>query len=97
MDLPLDGHHILTSQLYADDLDILGHTLADLKVEMKALEIYSQRNEPTVNSTKTKIMVFRKGERVSQEVNNLKLNGGLVEVVGRYIYLGVLISSSRNG
>ena len=48
--------------LYADDIILFGKTPEDLQSSLSALEEYCKRWKLTVNTDKTKIMIFRKGE-----------------------------------
>ncbi|MCG7877024.1 MAG: reverse transcriptase family protein, partial [Candidatus Thiodiazotropha endolucinida] len=50
--------------LYADDIVLFGKTPEDLQNALKILEDYCSRWKLTVNTKKTKIMVFRKGGRL---------------------------------
>lgn len=77
--------------LYADDIVILSNTPNGLQDMIDALQGYCLRWSLRVNLLKSKIMVFRKGTRISQ---NLKWHYGEanIEIVNNYVYLGVDIT-----
>ena len=52
----------LYSLLYADDIILFGKTSEDLQNTLNVLEEYCKRWKLTVNTDKTKVVVFRKGE-----------------------------------
>lgn len=83
--------------LYADDLVLLAQSPAALKEMMTVLQEYCNIKGLSVNTQKTKIVVFRKGGPVPTSVENLPLNGHPIEVVDSYSYLGVTFSSSSLG
>ena len=78
--------------LYADDIVIFGETDADLQNALNILEDYRSRWKLTVNTEKTKIMVFRKGGRLS---SNLKFTyqDKTIEVINKFSYLGIVFTS----
>ena len=78
--------------LYADDIVIFGETDADLQNALNILEDYCSRWKLTVNTEKTKIMVFRKGGRLS---SNLKFTyqDKVIEVINKFSYLGIVFTS----
>ena len=75
--------------LYADDIVLFGETDADLQNALNILADYCSRWKLTVNTEKTKIMVFRKGGRLS---SNLKFTnqGKTIEVINKFSYLGIV-------
>ena len=78
--------------LYADDIILFGKTPEDLQSSLSALEEYCKRWKLTVNTDKTKIMIFRKGGRLP---NNLAFiyNNVNIEIVYKFCYLGVVFTS----
>lgn len=78
--------------LYADDIILFGKTPEDLQSSLSALEEYCKRWKLTVNTDKTKIMIFRKGGRLP---NNLAFiyNNVNIEIVNKFCYLGVVFTS----
>ena len=60
---------------------------------LNALDAYCKLNQLEVNTSKTKVMVFRRGGKLK---SNLKFTLGeeVLEIVNHYCYLGVMFSSS---
>lgn len=83
--------------LYADDLVILANSPVELTRMIMIMEEYCAWKGLTVNISKTKIVVFRKGGPPPTAVQNLSFNGERIEVVESYVYLGVTFSSSGLG
>ena len=82
----------LYSLLYADDIILFGKTPEDLQNALNVLEEYCKRWKLTVNTDKTKVVVFRKGGRLP---NDLKFtyNNSRIEIVNKFCYLGVVFSA----
>lgn len=78
--------------LYADDIILFGKTPEDLQNTLNVLKDYCQRWKLTVNITKTKIMIFRKGGRLPDNLN-FKYNDSIFEIVNKFCYLGVVFTS----
>ena len=57
--------------LYADDIILFGKTPDELQRALTILEEYCNRWKLTVNTSKTKIMIFRKGGRMPNHLNFL--------------------------
>lgn len=78
--------------LYADDIVIFGKTPEELQKSLNILENYCKRWKLTVNTNKTKIVVFRRGGRLP---NNLEFsyNGKVIEIVNKFSYLGIVFTS----
>lgn len=83
--------------LYADDLVILAYSPVDLKRKLRILEQYCDKNGLSVNTRKTQIMVFRAGGKRGKDSQHLFYKGERVEIVNRYTYLGVRLSTSSLG
>ena len=79
--------------LYADDAIILADSPVNLNKKLRILEQFCSDYRLTVNITKTKVVVFRKGGKLSKHDQFYYKNSKL-EIVGNYIYLGVPFSSS---
>ena len=47
--------------LYADDIVLFSDSAAELQKKLDILHEYCYRNRLTVNTNKTKVMIFRKG------------------------------------
>ncbi len=77
--------------LYADDIVIFSESAAGLQSGLDILFTYCERWKLKVNTTKTKIMIFRKGGRIPANLhfhyNNLEL-----EIVSTFSYLGIVFS-----
>ena len=77
---------------YADDLVLFSETAEGLQSEINKLADYCDRWKLTINTGKSKIVVFRKGNRpinFAWYFNNTTLN-----VTNRIPYLGIIVSSN---
>ncbi|XP_053379986.1 uncharacterized protein LOC128548636 [Mercenaria mercenaria] len=77
--------------LYADDTVIVSETRNDLQQALNLYEQYCEMWKLTLNTSKTKILIFSRGRR-SQ--HNFHFKNDILEVVDEYKYLGVLFSRS---
>jgi hypothetical protein len=77
--------------LFADDMVILASTPIYLQKKIDILRQYFLSLGLKVNLAKTKIVIFRKGGRVSDYV--FTYGGEKIEIVSEYTYLGVPFSS----
>ncbi|MCU7801013.1 MAG: reverse transcriptase family protein [gamma proteobacterium symbiont of Lucinoma myriamae] len=78
--------------LFADDTLLLSESKQGLQNLLDKLHLYCTKWNVTVNIEKTKVMVFKNGtrlENVDFYYNNMKL-----EMVKKFTYLGVIISSN---
>ena len=77
--------------LYADDMTIFAETAEGLQKGLDILESYCNRWKITVNTEKTKIMVFRKGGILPR---NLRFfyNNQEIEIVRSFSYLGIVFT-----
>ena len=73
--------------LFADDIALISNSPGGLQSQLNILKNCCDRLMLTVNKTKTKIMVFRKGGFLSQ-AEKWYYDGELLEVVNKYTYLG---------
>ena len=78
---------------FADDVAIISDTIEGLQNMFKELERYATRNKMEVNTSKTKVMVCRKGGGLRKE-EKWKYKGEDLEVVKEYRYLGYWFSST---
>ena len=62
------------------------------RIGLKTLEAYCKENEITINTKKTKCMIFNKGGRLMRR--SFYLDGVQLENVRSYKYLGFLITPS---
>ncbi|KAL4240483.1 hypothetical protein ACF0H5_001275 [Mactra antiquata] len=79
--------------LYADDIVLFANNSVELQTCLDSLYDYCQRWKLVVNTTKTKIMIFRKGGRLSSNINFF-FNGKTIEIVNKFNYLGIVFSTS---
>lgn len=92
-DISLNNGEPLNILLYADDAVILADSPINLQKKLHILEKFCSDFNLTVNTAKTKAMIFRKGGRLSRHDKFYYQNCNL-EVVSGYTYLGVPFSSS---
>ena len=78
--------------MYADDIILLGKTPDELQKALTILEDYCNKWKLTVNTGKTKIMVFRKGGRLREDLNFI-YNNSQIEIVNKFCYLGVVFTA----
>lgn len=78
--------------LYADDIVIFSETSVGLKKGLDILADYCDRWKLTVNTNKTKIMVFRKGGTLPKDIN-FSYNGKTIEIVKKFVYLGITFTT----
>ena len=78
--------------LYADDLVIFAETPEALQLQIDKLYNYCQKCKLLINTEKSKIVVFRKGTRISQE--RWFYGETLIPVCSRIPYLGLVFSSN---
>ena len=83
---------IISSLLYADDFMLLSTSKAGLQRCIDKLASYSDDNCLTVNLKKTKIVVFCKIGKLSQEC--FYYNSTQIQNSTTYKYLGIIFSSS---
>ena len=76
--------------LYADDTVILTETALDMQKALDKLSVYCNNNKLVINVDKTKSMVFSRGK--VRNLPELYLNGGKIEIVSNYKYLGSVLN-----
>ena len=81
--------HIL---MYADDIVLFGKSPKDLQNALDSLAEYCNKWKLTVNTNKTKIMVFRNGGCLPNNLNFV-YNNSIIEIVSKFCYLGVVFTS----
>ena len=79
--------------LYAHDSVIFSETPGGLQVALDTMLAYCQRWTIKLNTSKTKIMIFRKGGRLPQDLSFTYDNHPL-EIVSNFIYLGINFSTT---
>ncbi|MCG8047978.1 MAG: reverse transcriptase family protein, partial [Candidatus Thiodiazotropha endolucinida] len=77
---------------YADDIVLFGKSAEELQKSLTLLEEYCSKWKLTVNTKKTKVMVFRKGGRLPINLNFVYSNAN-IEIVNKFSYLGVVYTS----
>jgi len=88
------GHgKVINLLLYADDKVLLATSSRGLQLKLNALNKYCINKRLKVNVKKTKIVVFRKGGKLSKDLA-FKYNGEHLEIVNQFTYLGTTFSSS---
>ncbi|KAI5714528.1 hypothetical protein M8J77_001206 [Diaphorina citri] len=78
--------------LYADDLILFATDKVDLQKKLNALNSYCQENKMMVNVSKSRVVIFRRGGRVSAR-DVFYYDNNQMEITSEYNYLGVLFSS----
>lgn len=77
--------------LYADDMVILAEDIKVMQRMINKLEEYCERWSLEVNLSKSEIMVFRNGGRLSHQENWI-FKGERIRIVSHYTYLGILLT-----
>lgn len=77
--------------MYADDMVLLSKSKKGLEKSLKIVEIYCKKWHLSINTDKTKIMIFNCNKYHDM---TFKINGKTLQVVKSYNYLGVQITSS---
>lgn len=77
--------------LYADDIVLLSSSADVLQYMINALYSYCQLWELKVNMSKSKVMIFREGSRISRSLS-WSFGDNSIEIVNEYKYLGMLIT-----
>lgn len=78
--------------LYADDIVIFAETSQGLQDGLDILADYCRKWKLTVNTDKTKIMVFRKGGNLSRNLS-FSYEGNDIEIVQKFTYLGITLTT----
>ena len=86
------GREKIFSLAYADDLVLLSEREDDMREMIGAFYRYTVKKKLTVNTSKSKMMVFSRGGRMSK--NKWCFGGSLVEEVKYFKYLGFNFQSS---
>ena len=76
--------------LYADDTIVLAETQEDLQEAMHGMREYCNKFHLSINTSKTKVMVFSRGKIRNKPV--IYFGDHILEVVFEYVYLGVTLS-----
>ena len=73
--------------LYADDIVVFANSSSELQKSLDLLFDYCQRWKLLVNTSKTKVMNFRKGGRLNVYYNNI-----WIEIVNKFSHLGIVLT-----
>ena len=85
----------LSCLMFADDLVILSESAKGLQNALDKLYEYCSKWGLTVNTDKTKVLIFNKGGYPISRYK-FKLNGLGIDIVQSYCYLGIIFSASGN-
>ena len=77
--------------LYADDIVIFANTQEELQNSLDLMLQYCTRWKLTINISKTKVMVFRKGGTLPRNLG-FYYNGVPLEIVKDFKYLGIVFT-----
>ena len=89
--LVIDGQGKVSILLYADDIVLLAENESDLQLMLDTLNSWCNDNQMTVNSKKSQIIHFRQ-HSVSRSTCNFTCGEHDLEIVDRYVYLGLSIN-----
>ena len=78
--------------LYADDSVIFSETAEGLQKGLHILKDYCDKWKLIINTSKTKIMVFRKGGTLQRNLK-FEYKGENIEIVKKFTYLGVVFTT----
>ena len=78
--------------LFADDTVLFGNSKEDLQYALDKFENYCDKWRLTVNTSKTKVMIFSKG-RLPKNVR-FHFKNEEIEIVNEYKYLGIFLARS---
>ena len=78
--------------LYADDIALFANSATELQNSIYILETYCRRWRLTVNTTKTKVLGFKKGGQLPSNLSFI-YNGVEIEIVLKFSYLGIVFTS----
>ena len=77
--------------MYADDMVIFAETPDGLQHMLNSLHNYAVKWDLTVNTEKTKVIVFRNGGKI-REYEDWSYDGHELEIVDQFNYLGMLLN-----
>ena len=92
-DITLENGIKLNTLMYADDLILISRSKEDLQKKIDILHEYCLKWKLNINTKKTKIMVFNRGNKLINA--DIKLNGVSLENVKSIKYLGFTISAKN--
>ncbi len=86
------GHDRLGVLLYADDLDLIAESEAELQQMLDMLGVWCSRWRMKVNTDKTKVVHFRPGPATPRSTYDFNCGGTGIDCVDRYRYLGLVLT-----
>ena len=89
----LEEHSPINVLMYADDLVIFAHSEKQLQSHVTLLSEFCVKWNLQINITKTKTMVFNRGNRLCN--TNIFINDTLIKCVKEFKYLGFTISAKN--
>ena len=90
--LKIDESQNLSCLLWADDIILLSHSEEGLRYMLSALSSYVDENGMSINTKKTKCMIFNKTGKYIRRSYPLK--NGTIETTNSYKYLGFIFTPS---
>ena len=84
----------LFTLLYADDTIVLAETERELQSALDAVHEYCNNMHLTVNTQKTKVMIFSRGK--VRKYQNFMFGGSILDVTYEYVYLGVNFNNNTS-
>ena len=91
-----NGTH-LNCLLYVDDLVLISHSAEGLQKALSVLSEYCNKWLLSVNSKKTKVLIFQKQIRKSTlHKHCLQINNDKIKIVNNYTYLEINFSTNGN-
>lgn len=88
------GKRRIYTLAYVDDLAMMAKMEREMKKMLKSLERYLEEKELTLNTDKSKMLVFCKKKRIKQE-RNWKWKDSKIEEVKEFKYLGFTFKKSN--
>jgi len=78
--------------LYADDIAIFANSKDQLQTSLDLLLCYCNKWKPSVNTSKTKVMIFRKAGRLPANVE-FQFSEQKFEIASKFVYLGLVFTT----
>ena len=78
--------------MFADDIGLISDTISGLQRQLNALETFCDSKRLTVNTDKTKILVFKRGGLLSQR-EKWKYKNKQIECVNGFTYVGIFFTN----
>jgi hypothetical protein len=78
--------------LFADDIALMSDTVVGLQKQSNILNKFCTQSKLTVNITKTKILVFKRGGQIARR-EKWTYNGSQLEIVNGFTYVSIYFSN----